>query len=175
MKNPKTGFAMRKEAYQLFGVDLTQVPGLMLMVLTLFSAIGRDMTRWPTAGQFVSWLGLCPDNDITGGKVRWRGMRRVKNRAGTLFRLPSLHREESPWGDDLRRMKGKLGPAGATTATAHKIAIVFYTMVKNQVEYDPAIWAKRDSQRAKRMERKLHRQAQQMGYKLVPIEEKPAA
>ena len=177
MKNPKTGFDMRKEAYKLFGVDLTQVPGLMLMVLTLFSEIGRDMTRWPTAGQFVSWLGLCPDNDITGGKVRWRGMRRVKNRAGTLFRLAaqSLHREESPWGDYLRRMKGKLGPAGATTATAHKIAIVFYTMVKNQVEYDPAIWAKRDSQRAKRMERKLHRQAQQMGYKLVPVEEKPAA
>src|SRR5262252_1832558 len=177
MKNPKTGFDLRKEAYKLFGVDLTQVPGLMLMVLTLFSEIGRDMSKWPTAGQFASWLGLCPDNDITGGKVRWRRMRKVKNRAGTLFRLAahSLHHEESALGDYLRRMKSKLGPAGATTATAHKIAIVFYTMVKNQVEYDPAIWAKRDSQRAKRMERKLHRQAQQMGYKLVPVEEKPAA
>jgi hypothetical protein len=31
-------------------------------------------------------------------------------------------------------MKSKLGPAAATTAAAHKIAIVFYTMVKNQVE-----------------------------------------
>jgi len=78
-------------------------------------------------------------------------------------------------GDYLRRMKSKLGPAGATTATAHKIAIIFYTMVKNQVEYDPAIWSQRDTQRAKRIETKLHRQAQQLGYKLVPMEEKPAA
>jgi transposase len=172
----KTGFDMRQEAYKLFGVDLTQVPGLMLMVLTLFSEIGRDMSKWPTAGQFASWLGLCPDNDITGGKVRWRGMRKVKNRAGTLFRLAahSLHHEESALGDYLRRMKSKLGPAGATTATAHKIAVIFYTMVKKQVEYDPTIWGQRDTQRVQRMEAKLQRQARQMGYKLVPVEEKPA-
>lgn len=177
MKNPKTGFDMRQEAYKLFGVDLTQVPGLMLMVLTLFSEIGRDMSRWPTAGHFVSWLGLCPDNDITGGRVRWRGMRKVNNRAGILFRLAahSLHREKSALGDYLRRMKSKLGPAGATTATAHKIAVIFYTMVKKQVEYDPTIWGQRDTQRVQRMEAKLQRQARKMGYQLVPLEEKPAA
>jgi transposase len=78
-------------------------------------------------------------------------------------------------GDYLRRMKSKLGPAGATTATAHKIAIIFYTMVKKQVEYDATIWAERDAEREKRFEAKLRRQAQQRGYKLVPMEEKPAA
>jgi hypothetical protein len=78
-------------------------------------------------------------------------------------------------GDYPRRMKSKLGPAAATTATAHKIAIIFYTMVKNQVEYDAALWAQRDAQREKRFEAKLKRQAQQLGYKLVPIAEKPAA
>jgi len=67
--NSKTGFDMRTEAYKLFGVDVTQIPGLMLMVLTLFSEIGRDMSRWPTAAHFASWLGLCPDNDISGGRV----------------------------------------------------------------------------------------------------------
>jgi len=72
-------------------------------------------------------------------------------------------------------MKSKLGPAGATTATAHKIAIIFYTMVKNQQEYDPTIWAQRDSERKKRFEAKLQHQAHQLGYKLVPIKEKPAA
>ena len=72
-------------------------------------------------------------------------------------------------------MKSKLGPAGATTATAHKIAIIFYTMVKRQVEYDGTIWAKRNAERAKRFEAKLKRQAQQLGYKLIPIEQKPAA
>jgi len=47
-------------------------------------------------------------------------------------------------------MKSKLGPAAASTATAHKIAIIFYTMVKKQVEYDGSIWAQRDAERAKR-------------------------
>jgi transposase len=175
--SPKTGFDLRTESYKLFGVDLTQIPGLMAMVLTLFSEVGRDMARWPTAGQFVSWLALCPDNDISGGRVLWRGMRRVHNRAGELFRMAaySLHHDQTPLGDYLRRMKSKLGPAGATTATAHKIAIIFYTMVKKQVEYDGTLWEQRDAQREKRFEAKLKRQAQQLGYKLVPIEERPAA
>jgi transposase len=172
-----TGFDLRTESYKLFGVDLTQVPGLMLMVLTLFSEVGRDMSRWKTAGHFVSWLALCPDNDITGGRVAWREMRRVHNRAGELFRMAaySLHHDRSPLGDYLRRMKSKLGPPGATTATAHKIAIIFYTMVKKQVEYDATLWAERDAEREKRFEAKIKRQARQLGYKLVPIEEKPAA
>jgi len=87
----------------------------------------------------------------------------------------SLHHDQTPLGDYLRRMKSKLGPAGATTATAHKIAIIFYTMVNKQIEYDATLWAQRDAQREKRFEAKLKRQAQQLGYKLVPIEEKPAA
>ena len=175
--NPRTGFDARTESYKLFGVDLTQIPGLMAMVLTLFSEVGRDMSRWPTSAHFVSWLALCPDNDISGGRVLWRGLRRVHNRAGDLFRLAaySLHHDQTPLGDYLRRMKSKLGPAAATTATAHKIAIIFYTMVKKQVEYDATIWAERDAEREKRFDAKLKRQAQQHGYKLVPIEEKPAA
>jgi transposase len=93
----------------------------------LFSEVGRDMTRWPTAAHFVSWLGLCPDNGISGGKVLWRGTRRYKNHAGTLFRLAahSLHHDQRPLGGNLRRLKAKLGPAAATTATAHNIAMNF--------------------------------------------------
>ena len=133
-KSGSPDFNMRAEAYKLFGVDLTQIPGLMTLVFMLFSEVGRDMSRWPTAGHFVSWLGLCPDNDISGGKVLWRGARQTKNRAGTLFRLAAhgLHRDQTPMGDYLRRMKAKLGPAAATTATAHKIAIIFYTMVSKR-------------------------------------------
>ena len=72
-------------------------------------------------------------------------------------------------------MKAKLGPAAATTATAHKIAIIFYTLVRNQVEYDESVWAQRDAERDIRLEAKLKRQAKLRGYKLVPIEENPAA
>lgn len=175
--NPETGFDLRTEAYKLFGVDVTQIPGVETISLPLFSELGRDLSKWPTAAHFASWLALCPDNDISGGQVLWRGMRKVNNQAGRLFRLAaySLHHSKTPMGDYLRRMKSKIGPTAATTATAHKIAIVFYTMVKNRVEYDDTIWATRDAQRQRRFEAKLKRQAQQLGYKLIPTEEKPAA
>jgi len=175
--NPKTGFDMRTEAYKLFGVDVTQIPGLMMMALVLFSEIGRNMSKWPTAEHFASWPGLCPDNDISGGKVLWKGMRGTRNRAGPLFRRAALglQHELSPMGDHLRRMKSKIGPAAAQTATAHKIAILFYTMVKNQAEYDASIWAERDAEREKRCEAKLKRQAHARGYKLVKVEETIAA
>jgi len=68
----------------------------------------------------------------------------------------------------LRRMKAKLGPPAATTATAHKIAVIFYTMVRKQVEYDETLWAKHDDEHQKRLATKLRRQAHLLGYQLVP-------
>jgi transposase len=175
--NPESGFDLRTEAYKLFGVDVTQIPGVETIALALFSEVGRDLSKWPASAHFASWLALCPDNDISGGRVLWKGVRKVKNRAGQLFRLAahSLHRSLTPMGNYLRRMKAKLGPAAATTATAHKIAIIFYTMVKNQVEYDETIWATRDTERQKRLELHLKRQAERLGYRLVPVEENTAA
>jgi len=139
----------------------------------LFSELGREMSKWPTSGQFTSWLGLCPDNDICGGRVLWKAVRKGNNRAGQMFRLAAnaLHHSATPIGHYLRRMKVKLGPAGAITATARKIAIIFYTMVKTQVEYDETIWAKRDALREMRFEMKLRQQAARRGYKLVPAGE----
>ena len=108
-----------------------------------------------------------------GGKTLWRGMRTVKNRAGDLFRLAasSLHHSSTPVGNYLRRMKSKLGPSGAITATAHKIAIIFYTMVKNQIEYDETIWAARDAEREKRLEARLKRQAKKLGTNWYPSDQ----
>ena len=171
------GFDLREESYKVFGVDVTQIPGLMMLVLMLFSELGRDMERWPTASHFISWLGLCPDNDISGGRVLYRGARRTKNRAGTLFRLAaySLGRSEEPLGHYLRRMKAKLGPAGATTATARKIAVIFYTMVKNQTEYDHSKWAAQDQLREQRAKARLHKQAARFGLTLVAREESHSA
>lgn len=170
---PIREFDLRTEVYKLFGVDVTQIPGLEFLVLQLFSEIGRDMSRWTTAACFVSWLALCPDNDISGGRVLWRGKRKAHNRAGQLFRMAaySLDRSLTPLGDYLRRMKAKIGPQAAHTATAHKIAVIFYTMVKNQVEYDQTLWEKRDAQRRQRHTASLKRQAERLGYKLTPIQE----
>jgi transposase len=170
-------FDLRTEVYKLFGVDVTQIPGLEFLALLLFSELGRDMKRWKTAACFISWLALCPDNDISGGRVLWRGARKAHNRAGQLFRMAaySLDRSATPLGDYLRRMKAKIGPQAAHTATAHKIAAIFYAMVKNQVEYDQSIWEKRDAERRKRHTATLKRQAERLGYKLIPIQEENAA
>ena len=166
-----TSFDLRTEAYKLFGVDVTQIPGLASNVLPLFSEVGRDLSRWPSAGHFVSWLGLCPDNDISGGRVLWRGMRKVNNRAGQIFRLAaqSLHSSQTQMGGYLRRLKAKLDPAAAITATARKIATVFYTLVSRQIEFDDSIWQANDTERLKRQQRKLTSQARRLGYQLVPI------
>jgi transposase len=163
-------YDLRTELYKLFGVDVLQIPGLERMGMSLFTEVGRDLGRFPTAGHFVSWLGLCPDNDQSGGKY-WRAARRVNNRAGQLFRMAAypLHRSLTSLGIYLRRMKAKLGPAGATLATARKIAVIFYTMVTRQVEYDESIWARQDAERQKHYEAKLKRQAQKLGYQLVPL------
>ena len=175
---PRSALDLRTEVYKLFGVDVTQIPGIAVaLALNLFTEIGRDLSKWPTSSEFASWLGLCTDNDKTGGRVVYRGARRGKHRAGQLFRLAaySLHRTPGPLGDYLRRMKAKLGPRAATTATAHKIAVIFYTIVRNQVEYDATIWAARDAARARTLEAKLRRQAKSLGYQLVPMPEQPAA
>lgn len=166
-------FDTRTEAYKLFGVDVTRIPGLNELAIPIFSEVGRNLAaRFPTAGHFASWLGLCPDNDKSGGQVLWTGVRRVNNRAAQMFRMgaSSLHHNHSAVGEFLRRMKAKLGPAAGITATAHKLAIIFYTVVTKQVEYDDTIWATRDTQRQRRFEQKLKRQAHQLGYDLVLIQ-----
>jgi transposase len=143
---------LRTEAYRLFGVDVMQIPGLENSALRLFSEVGRDLSAWPTAHHFASWCGLCPDNDRSGGKVLWTGVRKIKSRVGQMFRLAahSLHPSLTPMGNYLRRLRGRLGARAAITATAHKIAIIFYTLVNKQVEYDESIWALRDAPRQRR-------------------------
>jgi transposase len=169
-RNPGDGgFDMRTEVYKRMGVDLLQIPGLERTALSLLTEIGPDLSRFPTAAHFVSWLGLCPDNDMSGGRW-WRAARKVNNRAGQMFRqaASSLHRSQTQLGDFLRRMKAKLGPLGATMATARKIAVIFYSMVKNQMEYDHSIWAEQEARRHRQHENRLKRQAARLGYLLVP-------
>lgn len=163
-------FDMRTELYKLYGVDVLQIPGLERLSITLFSEVGRNLGEFPTAAHFVSWLGLCPDNDKSGGKC-WRAARKTNNRAGQMFRMAaySLSRADNPLAHFLRRMKTHLGPAGAIIATARKIATIFYVMVTRQVEYDATLWAEQETARQKRFESKIKAQAKKLGYEMVPI------
>jgi len=103
----------------------------------LRSEVGLDMSRWQDEHPFASWLGLCPDNRITGGKVIHRGTRHVINRAATALRIAAttLLRSQSYLGAQFRRLRGKLGAPKAITAMAHKLAVLVYRMLRWGHEY----------------------------------------
>jgi hypothetical protein len=126
-------FDLSSELQRITGVDLTRIDGIDVMVAqTLLSEVGLDMSRWKTESHFASWLGLCPDNRISGDKVLARGTRRVVNRAATALRQAAntLIRSRSYLGAQYRRLRTKLGAPKAITAMAHRLARLVYRMLK---------------------------------------------
>jgi hypothetical protein len=76
-----------QELQRICGLDLTKIVGLnVLSVLIIISEIGIDMSRWRSAKAFCSWLGLCPGNKISGGKVLDSRTAHVVNRVSILLR-----------------------------------------------------------------------------------------
>jgi transposase len=131
-------FDLCGQLYRMTGVDLTQIDGVDIQTAqTVISEVGVDMTRWKGEAQFASWLGLCPDNRISGGKVLKRGTRHVVNRASTALRLAAwgLLRSRSALGAKFRRLRSRLGAPKAITAMAHLLARLIYRMLKFGHEY----------------------------------------
>jgi transposase len=170
---PARAMALREEAYRILGVDLTTIPGIsVLHVQCILAELGGDVSKFRSAGAFSSWMGLCPDNDISGGKVLWSGTRKVKNRiAGTLrMAAQSLQQSESALGVFYRRMRAKLGAPKAITAAAHKLARIIFHMLTTREPYDESVFAKAEQKNLQRMESRLKAQAQALGYKLLPAQ-----
>jgi hypothetical protein len=134
-------FDLAASLYQMVGVDLTAIDGLdALTVQDIISEIGIDVSPWPTAKHFASWLGVAPHTDITGGKVLRTRTKKTKNRANTALRIgaQSLARSQSASGAFYRRLRARHGPAKAITATAHRLARIVYRMLKYREAYvDP--------------------------------------
>jgi transposase len=134
--NPQ--FHLADELQRITGVDLTRIDGIDVMVAqTLVSEVGLDMGRWKTEAHFASWLGLCPDNRVSGDKVLGRGTRHVVNRAATSLRLAAttLLRSQTYLGAQYRRLRSKLGAPKAITAMAHRLARLVYRMLKYGQQY----------------------------------------
>jgi transposase len=167
---PARAVALREEAYRILGVDLTTIPGIsVLHVQTILAELGGDVSKFRSAGAFSSWMGLCPDNDISGGKVLWSGTRKVKNRIALTLRMAaqSLQKSESALGEFYRRMRAKLGAPKAITAAAHKLARVTFHLLNTRQPYDDSVFAKAEQKHRQRMENRLKAQAQTLGYTLV--------
>ena len=163
---------MRQHLFAKFGVDLTAVEGLGIQtVLAFLSEVGTDVGKFATAEHFGSWLGLCPDNRITGGRTLAAHTRKVSNRLATALRMAaqSFHRSKSSLGDWFRRIRAKLGTKAAVTAAAHKLARILYAMVKHRTPFDSDRLGNPEQSRA-RKERFLRREAEQLGFTLTPVE-----
>ena len=164
-------FGAREELYRLCGVDLTQVPGIQSSTaLVLFTELGPDFVeRFATAKCFCSWLGLCPDNRITGGRIISARTRDVKSRAAEALRLAaqSLWRSKEYLGDCFRRWKARLGTPKAITAMAHKLARILWHMIKHREAYDPKTWEQAEEKLRKKKLQRLQQNAAAFGFKLV--------
>src|ERR1700726_2063472 len=101
---------------------------------------GDDLSAWPSAKHFTSWLCLAPSNKISGGKVLSSRTRRSGSRVAALLRLAavSVGRTKTALGAFYRRLSARIGKAKAVTAKARKIAVLFYNALRHGMDYiDP--------------------------------------
>jgi transposase len=171
-KGNAPSFNVAQELTRITGVDLTLIDGVDAMTAqTIFSEIGCDMRRWKTEAHFASWLGLSPDNRISGGVVLGRGTRKVINRTAVALRMAAstLIKCESYLGAQYRRLRTRLGAPKAITAMAHKLARIVYRMLKYRDGY---VDKGADFYEQKYREQQIHsikKRAEKLGLRVVPV------
>lgn len=168
-------FDARSLIFEMTGVDLTAIHGLEASsVLTILSETGTDMTPWPSQGHFASWLALPPNRWITGGKPLAKKPPVIHpNRAAQTFRVAAqtLERARCALGAFFRRIQSRHGRAVAIKATAHKLATIFYSMLKTRTPYrDPGADYYEERYRQTLLH-SLQKRAATLGFQLTPLQE----
>lgn len=163
---------VRTQFFQMTGVDLFAVKGFgMDVLLMLAGEVGFDMSPWKTEKHFSSWLGLSSGTHKSGGKVLSSKTKRTNNRAAKAFRIAaaSLSRSQTGLGAFYRRISGRAGKPQAITATARKLAVIYYSMLKHGIEYVEMGQSEYEQRYQQRRLHAMQQQALKMGYQLVPI------
>jgi transposase len=170
-------FDARAALHAILGVDLTQIDGLgPYLALKLVGECGTNLTAWPSAKHFTSWLALAPHNKISGGKVLSSKTQRTSNRAASLLRLAAatVGRTDTALGAFYRRLSARVGKAKAITATARKIAVLFYNTLRHGMSYtDPGATYYEDRYR-QRVLNNLQRRAKSLGFVLREADKEAA-
>ncbi len=165
-------FDLRMELWRITGVDFSRIDGIdCVTAFSVLSEIGFNVDAFATEDHFVSWLGLCPNNESSGGRVKRRSTRHVKNRAATALRVAtmSLWRSDSYLGAYYRRYIGRLGPAKTITACAHKLARIVYRCLKYGFEYVDKGQEHMEQQQNERSLKALKKQAKKHGFALLDM------
>ena len=163
-------FDVRPALYTLLGADLTQIHGFgPHTVLRLVAECGDDMSKWPSAKHFASWLSLAPGNKISGGRLLSSKTRRSSNRAAALLRIAAVNigRTQTALGAFYRRLAARTGKAKAVTATARKLAILFYKALRLGMTYEDPGTSYYEQRYRQRVLHNLQRRAQSLGLTLV--------
>jgi hypothetical protein len=163
----------RQSLFQMTGVELLTIDGCRpgSLALDLIAAIGLDRHPWPTEKHFCSWLCVGPGHQKTGGRLISGRTRNNASRAARIFRLAasSLARSPTALGAFYRRLKARLGPAKALTATAHNLAKLVYHMRRYGKAYGDRGAASYAQHYRERGLKHLKPRATQMGFELVPV------
>jgi len=163
-------FDLQTHLERISGVDFTKIDGMgALTVQTILSEIGLDASRFPTVKHFTSWLGLCPGSCITGGKVKNSRTRRVINPATNAFRMAAVAagKTQSALGAFYRRLRTRLGTPKAITATAHKLARMFYRLWNSGGTYNDLGVNYYEQRYQQQIVKGLRKKAQALGFDLV--------
>nr|WP_226930545.1 transposase [Stutzerimonas chloritidismutans] len=173
-RQPNTlNFDVRTLLYQLVGVDLAQIHGIgPYLALRLVAECGTDLSRWRTAHHFTSWLTLAPGCRISGGKVLSAHTRKTKNRVTAHLRLAAvtIGKTNTALGAFYRRLSARIGKAKAVTATARKIAILFYNAMRFGTAYQDPGADHYEQKYRERVVKGLHRRAAEFGFTLQAVE-----
>jgi len=163
-------FDLRAELYRITGVDWTQVDGIDVQVAqSVIAEVGVDLREFATEKHFASWLGLCPANETSGGKVLNRRTPKVVNRAKTAFRqaASTLIRSQSYLGAQYRRLRTRLGAPKAITAMARKLACLFYRLLTKGQQYLDKGAAYYEQRHREQQIQLLLKRAKQLGLQVV--------
>lgn len=162
------------------GRDVLQIPGLGEgTILTIISECGTDMTRWKTSKHFTSWLGLAPQNKITGGRIKSSRTRGGAGRAATAFFMAAMrvNKLDSALGAFSRRLAARAGKGKALVATARKLAVLFYKMMSEGFTWNDMGSEAYEEQIRQRQVKNIIKKAETLGLRVLEdsLEAAPAS
>src|SRR6266568_3975171 len=163
-------FDLRTELFRMTGTDLTQIDGIdVTTTMTILSEAGWDMSKWKTEHHFVSWLRLCPDNRISGGKIIGKGRLPTNNRVTNALRMAAstLRLSSTYLGAQFRRLRTKLGAPVAIKAMAAKLARLVYRMLRYGMTFIDRGAEFYDAQHRKLQINYLKRKAANFGFQII--------
>lgn len=118
---------------------LCTIPGIAKLSATIILAeIGRDMSRFPTAGHLVSWAGLCPGQNESAGKRKTTRLRKGAPWLKTTLvqcAWAAKRKSNSYYKAQFFRLQSKRGPQKAICAVAASILTAIYHMLKDGAEH----------------------------------------